>query len=60
MASGNIKITADIEPIVKLGCIKFDCVNNLHNSGYDCCNLKHICIDENGRCFCFESSNNSE
>lgn len=44
----NIKL--EIEPIVKLGCINYKCVNHLNREGFACCNLKHVTIVSDGKC----------
>lgn len=47
----NVKI--DIEPIVKLECINSACTHNFINfrSVQELgCNLKHLSLDENGKC----------
>jgi len=55
----QIKAMIDLEPIVKLECISVNCVNNLAECrDIYCCNLKHISIDENGKCNLFRKSNN--
>lgn len=57
MAKNKLKINLDIEPIVKLVCSANKCKYNLAtilkpDDLY--CNLKHVHIDEKGRCFYFE------
>jgi hypothetical protein len=62
MASlNNVIIRVDIEPVVKLACYNFDCKFNLCHSQDDpaaFCNLKHIEIDDSGRCSNFERIEN--
>ncbi len=53
MASGDFRITFEIEPVVKLVCrninCKFNCMNNFHDRQAHC-NLKNIAIDNEGAC----------
>ena len=44
----NIKF--EIEPIVKLGCVNYKCINHLNSRGFACCNLKYITIGQDGKC----------
>lgn len=53
MAKGRveIKVKLDIEPVVKLCCEKYNCINNLMaTKGFYNCNLKHVTINQNGEC----------
>lgn len=50
MASGNFKITYEIEPFVQVKCLKVNCIHNLYYKGDVFCNLKNILVDENGNC----------
>jgi len=50
----DIKLTLDIEPVVKLSCANTDCRFSLLREGWLCCGLKYIGIDENGRCMQYE------
>lgn len=59
MATGNVSIKIDIEPVVKLACRNLACKHNLVNSGILTdrgiyCRLKHLLIGEDGRCEMFE------
>jgi hypothetical protein len=47
---GDIKITVDFDPIVKLKCINSDCIHHLFELGYARCNLKYININDEGEC----------
>jgi len=48
MAGTKISINFEIEPIVKLRCLNGKCKNRI--TGEYHCNLKHIDIDDDGRC----------
>lgn len=50
MAKSDLKITFEIEPIVKLTCLNTSCVNFF--GGY--CNLKHLVIAEDHTCMQFK------
>lgn len=53
MASGKveIKVSLDIECVVKLCCERYTCINNLMaTKGFHSCNLKHLTINQNGEC----------
>jgi hypothetical protein len=55
----DLSVTFDIEPIVKLRCLALDCKYNLVNSPFSgdqpaACILKHLMIDENGKCTTYE------
>ena len=50
MASADLKIIVDIEPIVKIDCIAKKCKHNLYKKGFMCCNLKYVEIDERAQC----------
>ena len=56
MAASDMKITFDIEPLVKVRCKSFYCRHNLSNLGHAACNLKHIAIVEGGVCQYFENN----
>lgn len=60
MASNNISVTVDLEPIVKIVCFATTCKNNLLPAGFLACNLKHIEIAEQGRCKQFELSKSKQ
>lgn len=54
MAKGGLKITFEIEPIVKLQCMAIRlCRNNKQGT----CNLKTLLLDKDGRCGQFEKLN---
>jgi len=52
----DIEVKFDIESTCKICCRNTDCVHNMINDRR-CedilCNLKHVELDENGRCMCF-------
>lgn len=51
MASSNINIKFEIEPIVKLQCTNINCKFNMSDTfGEFYCNLKHVSLDEIGSC----------
>ena len=60
---GNVKMTVEIEPVVKIICFSPDCKNQIfnmptgehkdENAGYYC-NLKHIIIGGDGECCSYE------
>ena len=55
MASGDFKITFEVEPIVKLTCLNTSCKYNLgERHGYICCDLKYVEINEAGKCSMME------
>lgn len=49
-------IRLDIEPIVKLQCLCTDCKHNLSYIGELSCNLKHVEINAEAKCMCFETN----
>lgn len=58
-ALGNVEITFEFEPIVKLICTATNCRFNLMNSElpakrYAVCNLKHITLNHIAACTQFE------
>lgn len=61
MASADMTITFEIEPIVKLYCAATSCKFNLMNSSYlpqdrqAACILKHIVISHEAKCKSYES-----
>jgi len=50
----DIKLTLDIEPVVKLFCHNANCRFSLLREGWFCCGLKYIRIGEDGRCMQYE------
>lgn len=46
----EIKISIDIESIVKVRCVNTKCPNHLVKFGYVGCNLKNITINQQGEC----------
>lgn len=48
MASNEIRITLEIDPIVYLTCAAKECQYNIIHEA--CCNLKHTWLDENRQC----------
>ena len=52
MASmSSFSVNFEIEPVVKVMCLNESCAHNLvarHGRAY--CNLKHVVIDESGKC----------
>lgn len=47
----DIKVKLEIEPIVKLFCEKYNCINNLIiTKGFYNCNLKYVKINKEGEC----------
>ena len=52
MPNNKITIGIKIEDITKLSCLNIDCKFNLREEVGACyCNLKHIELDEDGKCF---------
>jgi hypothetical protein len=53
-ALGNLHITFDIKPVVKLTCLNLSCKNNMMDiragRGKPYCNLKHVRLDPDGKC----------
>lgn len=47
---GNVNISFEIEPIIKVKCLKSDCIHNLDKRGFAGCNLKYIDINSAGEC----------
>lgn len=59
MASPNISITVELEPIVKLLCVAITCKHNLMNAQLAqerqaACELKHLVISHDGKCTRYE------
>ena len=57
MATNKVGITVETEPIVKMYCKNFKCKYNLANKFFRIgayCNLKHLQLDEDGKCEFFE------
>jgi hypothetical protein len=51
MAKSDLRITFEIEPIIKLSCVETLCRFNLaKQNGFLACNLKHINIGFGGTC----------
>lgn len=57
---GNVNISFEIEPIMKVKCLKDDCIHNLYNRGYAACNLKYIDINPDGECEQCETKNSND
>jgi len=47
MSPHDLKITMEIEPVVKLECMRFNCKFNYPRGN---CNLKYVHINKNGVC----------
>ena len=57
------KITIELDPIVKMDCKNRNCKNNLANGFFKVglyCNLKHIQLDENGKCEMYEPKDDDD
>jgi len=56
MPKTDIKITVEVEPIVKLYCNAVECRFNLYNGSpnLNVCNLKYILLGETGKCKAYE------
>jgi hypothetical protein len=52
----DVTIRIEIEPVVKLTCLNFDCRHNLAEDPLclPYCNLKCLQLDETGKCSAFE------
>jgi hypothetical protein len=60
-AMGNIEIIFDIEPVCKVVCVAVTCRHNLMQLNHSVhCNLKHIDLDDTGRCNSFKAQDGDE
>jgi len=50
MPRADMKITVELDPIVKLQCLNIACKHNTHYVSGLYCNLKNVMIDEDGQC----------
>jgi hypothetical protein len=50
----DITITFEIEPIVKLTCMAFNCKHNAYMFRSATCDYKHVAIDADHQCQSFE------
>lgn len=61
MASPNLRITFEIEPVVKLVCVANTCRFNMIDPGYGAhCNLKNVYITPYGACGTYEKRKDNE
>ena len=53
-----MKITVELDPIVKLECLNIVCAHNTHYISGLYCNMKNIRINEDGKCMCMTANEN--